>query len=452
MKVGINDYRNKGNDNYNKFHFHRKDNMKSHNINYYLYISSSLPKSNKTVQKYINKKLNSINKNNNNLEKEAFTKQNNQKIFQKKKPITLYKRERYINNNQKLKQKFLKEKTINENINRTSISKDDNKSNFIKILNNNNINNYFNYNISEKRNQYSKKSNIINSGSTSAGMSISSNKNKIEENSKISNNIEYNSIGRSSNVIYDRNRVSHRFFLDEHNYCRPKINNSNYETGSDDNFNENIIFLKCDNYSSLTFGNSFSYSNSHRTKSTKRQNNIDENKTNNLTFYCKSNNKNKFYLNKLKEENEALKKELQQSNDQIILLKYQIKELKEVNLKKNSRNSMFPTNLWNKKNIKYEILENRNYNDIKNTKEFSLDLGNIEKTKFNKDFLNKINNTINESDLLGEKRKIINVKKNMNLKKKNHKKSQDIPNDYSSFCFLDKPCEKITECISNLKI
>ena len=283
-------------------------------------------------------------------------------------------------------------------------------------------------------------------------MSISSNKNKIEENSKISNNIEYNSIGRSSNVIYDRNRVSHRFFLDEHNYCRPKINNSNYEAGSDDNFNENIIFLKCDNYSSLTFGNSFSYSNSHRTKSTKKQNNIDENKTNNLTFYCKSNNKNKFYLNKLKEENEALKKELQQSNDQIILLKYQIKELKEVNLKKNSRNSMFPTNLWNKKNIKYEILENRNYNDIKNTKEFSLDLGNIEKTKFNKDFLNKINNTINESDLLGEKRKIINVKKNMNLKKKNHKKSQDIPNDYSSFCFLDKPCEKITECISNLKI
>ena len=95
-------------------------------------------------------------------------------------------------------------------------------------------------------------------------------------------------------------------------------------------------------------------------------------------------------------------------------------------------------------------MENKNnHKDIKNIKEFSLDLNINDKAKFKKDFFDKITNkTLNESNIY-DNRKVINVKKNLNLKKKMHKKIRE---EYNSFCLLDKPCEKITECISNLKI
>ena len=157
MKERINDYRNKGNYNYNQFNFHRKDNLNNHNINYDLFISSSLLKTNKTLKNYINQKLNSINKNKKYLEKEIFKKQSIPKIYHKKTPDIYYKRERYSNNNKSLKERFLKQKSIKKKIFRTSISKDENKFNFLKNLKNNNINTYFNYNISAKRIKNTKK-------------------------------------------------------------------------------------------------------------------------------------------------------------------------------------------------------------------------------------------------------------------------------------------------------
>ena len=445
-----------------KPNFHKKNNIYNNNNDFNLFKYSLLPKTNRTVQKYVNEKLNSINKNNKNLEKPKFI----QKI--KPNPNIIYKKVKnnYSLNhrkNQKSKDINIKQKLINEKINiQKSNSNNTNNYNYDTNIKNKENNKSFMYNISEKRKQNEKKAKlIINSGSTSAGQSISSK--KIDENAKFTYfeynndnyNIGYQSIKNKNNInnnkTYDKDSTNKKFIFEEPNYLRHSINNFNYETGSDDNINENTIFLKYDNYSSLTFGNSFSYSNSHRSKSTKRNNNINNNdentNNNNLTIFGQYNNINKNYINKLKEENEALKKELKYSNDQISLLKYQIKELKEVNIKKSSRNSFLKANIWNKKYIKYEIFEN----EIKNTKEFSLDLDNNEKIKFKKNFLSEINNNTINGNINNSyaERKIINVKKNLNLKKKFHKKSKD---DFHSLSFLDKPCENINECISNLKI
>ena len=104
----------------------------------------------------------------------------------------------------------------------------------------------------------------------------------------------------------------------------------------EEDLNENKIVLKCENNSLLTFGNSVSYSNSQKSKSTKKyfnndkKNNNDKNiiihndNTKNSSFtllnHCNINNN---YLNKLKEENETMRKELKESNDQITFLMYQ---------------------------------------------------------------------------------------------------------------------------------
>lgn len=454
MKTNFNDYHNRAIIINNRDIISKKSHILNNNMNNDIYISSSLPKINKTLQKYINQKLTSI-KNNKKFEK----------LNNSQKPNIIYKKIKFSpkqNNIQKSKEKNIKQIKIFQKIyNKKNISKNDN-SNFnstkYNIIKENDK--YSNVNISEKRRQNSKQSKVISSGgSTSAGLSISSN--KMDENARYTfygyNNNDYKSgyqsIGKNNNdknITCDRNNKNNIFILDESNYFRHRINNFNYETGSDDNINENNMFLKFDNYSSLTFGNSFSNSNSKRSISTKRHCNYEENINNNLTFSHQTNIKNNNYINKLREENEALKKELKESSNEISLLKYQIKELREVNLKKNSRNMIYPSNIWNKRNIKYEILENKNnFKDIKNIKEFSLDLNIYDKAKFKKDFFDKITNkTLNESNIYNN-RKVINVKKNLNLKKKIHKK---ISEEYNSFCLLDKPCEKITECISNLKI
>ena len=454
MKTNFNDYHNRAIIINNRDIISKKSHILNNNMNNDIYISSSLPKINKTLQKYINQKLTSI-KNNKKFEK----------LNNSQKPNIIYKKIKFSpkhNNIQKSKEKNIKQIKIFQKIyNKKNISKNDN-SNFnstkYNIIKENDK--YSNVNISEKRRQNSKQSKVISSGgSTSAGLSISSN--KMDENARYTfyayNNNDYksgyHSIGKNNNdinITCDRNNKNNIFILDESNYFRHRINNFNYETGSDDNINENNMFLKFDNYSSLTFGNSFSNSNSKRSISTKRHCNYEENINNNLTFSHQTNIKNNNYINKLREENEALKKELKESSNEISLLKYQIKELREVNLKKNSRNMIYTSNIWNKRNIKYEILENKNnFKDIKNIKEFSLDLNIYDKAKFKKDFFDKITNkTLNESNIYNN-RKVINVKKNLNLKKKIHKK---ISEEYNSFCLLDKPCEKITECISNLKI
>jgi hypothetical protein len=454
MKSNLNENPNRYKKNNKEIIFHKKAKISNKINNCNIYTSSSLPKMNKTLKKYINEKLNIKNKKFNNIYQE----QNPSRSNPKNKSLLIYKKENISLNqkvNPKSKDKNIKHKNIKEQVySKKNISKNNfnyshphphplpHPHNFNKNTENNKSFNCF-----LKRKQSKKQLKLINSVSTSAGMSSSSN--KIEENGRLTNhdyhsNFKNNNSIDKNNITYDKN-INKRIFLEESNYCKHKINNFNYETGSDDNLNENIIFLKYDNNSSLTFGNSFTYSNSQRSKSTKKNENVD-NISNKFPF------RNNNYLNKLKEENETLKKELKESNDQITFLKYKIKELKEdsYNIKKSSRNIMFPTNIWNKKFFKYELLENRNSNSIK---EFSLNSSTNAKIKFKKDFIEKLNHTINENNyncnLYKDNRKLINVKRNLNLKKKIIRNSED---DFSSFCLLDKPCEKITECISNLKI
>lgn len=432
MKTKLNDYSKKYKKNNKETISHKKTNNINKITNFNIYISSSLPKVNKTLKKYINEKLNVKKNKYNNLYQE----QNPHKSNSKNSTLLIYNRENMSLNQykiQKSKDKNTKQNSINEQI--YSKKKFINlKYNYIHKSNYSTENNKT-INFLLKRKQSKKQLKIINSVSTSTRMSSSSN--KVEENGKfLCHNYYNNNKKDKSNITYDRNNNKNSF-LDESNYCKHKINNFNYETGSDDNLNENIIFLKNDNSSSLTFRNSFTYSNSQRSKSTKKSE-INDKVNNNLTFYYKNN-----YVNKLKEENETLKKELKESNDQITLLKYKIKELKEVNSKIHSRNKKFAANIWSKKLIKYELIEN------KSIKEFSLDNEAKEKIKCKKEFIETLNHTINENNFSKDNKKYINVKRNLNLKKKI---KRDSNNDFSSICLLDKPCENISECISNLKL
>ena len=443
MKSNFNDYTKRYSKKNKEVIFQRKINFSSKINNFNTYMSSSIPKTNKTLKKYINSKLNVMKKKSNNL-----FQQQNSKSISNVKTILIYKNENNFFNSKKNlipKDTLLKHKNINGQIySKKSISK--NKYNYVKNLNTS-TDNSKSFTCLLKRKQSKKQLKLINSVSTSAGMSSASN--KIDDNGRFTyqdyhtNNNCINTAD-NTNITYDK-KNSKRYFLEESNQCKHKINNFNYETGSDDNLNDNIIFLKNDNNSSLTFGNSFTYSNSQRSKSTKKNENV-ENINNQLTL----NNNNNNYLTKLKEENETLKKELKESNEQISFLKYRIQKLKEdnsnENSKNNSRNIIFPPNIWNKRFIKYELLQKKN--NFKIIKEFSLDNGMSERTKFKKEFIQKLNHTINDNNLNSDNRKKINVKRNLNLKKKIIKKHE---NEFSSF-FLDKPCEKITECITNLKL
>ena len=428
------------------FYLNKRNFLRENNQNK-TYISSSIPKTNKTLKKYINEKLNSMKKIKNNPRK-SLIKNNDTKSNQKNKINIIYKKTSLSSNFvkfQKPKERNQKQKNIKENIyNKNIISKNSNLNQNYKTCNNFNKNSSFN--IITKRKEDRKKSNIIISTSTTGGLSISSDKisnsTKFDFDKNNSNNeshyIHKNIINNNTNDIINRN--DKRYFLEDRGYCKHKINNFNYETGSDDNPNDNIIFLKCDNYSSLTFGNSFSYSNSQR----KNKNNNDENiniNNKNLTCFVNTNNtKNNNDVNKLKEENEALKKELQESNDQINLLRNQIKELKgniKYNFRNSSRNITGALNLRDKQSFHNNLTLNINSNNI-NNKELLFN-GVKGKMKFKKDVFENINNIIIINNIYKNRKKIMNAKNNFNYVKKNYKKNQE---EYYS---LVKTCEQINE-------
>ena len=426
----------------------KKDNNSSQISHYNRYLSSSLPKENKTLKKYINERLNSITKIKNKFQN-SLIRQNPSKSNSKYKQNLIYKKSTLSSNlctnkksiNQNLKQKLMKDRIYNK---KTILTIKKSPTSYENINEN-----YKSANIKKDDN-----SKLINSISTSTGMNSTTNKFAECSNFRYYDSNNYNNSSIEKNkTIYDKYNNNKRFLLDESNYCKHKINNFNYETGSDDYINENIILLKCDNnYSSLSFGNSFSYSNSQRSKKY-NEDRINKNHKN-CTFYF-NNNKNSLYVNKLKEENEQLKKELKESNNQISLLKSHINKLEEINntnFKKSTKDMMiFPPNIWDKRHLKYETLDdnNFNYNKDNNIKECSMSLRINEKIKIKKDMLKKINNTFNEENFYKSRKKLINVKKNINLKMKVNKKPYE---EYYSLRSLDKPCEKITECITSLRI
>ena len=444
-------------------------------------ITSPIIKTNKTIQKYINEKLSSIKIINNSKNDKLSRIQNKPKISFKNHPNII--RNKFIisskpKQSQKKqieplkKNKKFKEKKYQSNKSKSK-SKDNptNISNYKSIEHSNKSVNIF---LSKKPIiKDSKESKCINSISTSSGLSfsskenrkcfpfssreISSNKNKKETNNfnKYDNN--NNSTNNTSSFKKNNNNINNeegKQTLEDTNRYRHNINNFNYESGSDDNMSDNKIYLKCDNYSLLTFGNSFSYSNSQRSKSTQKNGNgngnneefnyNDKNKTIN---YCKdliinynSNIKNNNYVNKLKEENETLKKELKESSEQISFLKYQIKELKQNNKKYAKNKKVCSPNIWKNKNIQMSIFEKETKNELINKENDFI--------KFNKDSLKDLNKIIGEKNYKNCKKKII-IKRKLNINGRENKK---IKNKNNSVCALERPGENIIQCISKLKI
>jgi hypothetical protein len=475
MKVNPNDYSTITKKDIKKNNIYKKSNNVSQNNKR---LSSPMLQSNKTIKIYINEKLNKITKtkstnitikNNNGKKEEYLMGKHTPKINFKNHPniiknkIVLSPKKKHSQKRIKVikKQKKDKEKKIENNLqkNRKQNCNSFNNINCNSIDHNNNS-----FNVFSQKKEDTKESKLINSISTSSGMSFYSNDNK--KNSSNNNNDDKNEAykdNNNDNIIQNKQYINdfelNKKSIEESSRIKPKINNFNYESGSEDNCSDNKVYIKCENYSLLTFGNSFSYSNSQRSKSTQKnwnneENNGDKNKTIN---FCKdlminnNNNKNNNYVNKLKEENETLKKELKESNEQINFLMYQIKELKQNKSfrdKKYRKNKKICSpNIWKNKNIKLSLMDKENKN-CKNDINYNCDYKESDKFMFNKDLLKDINKTI------CDKNSYKNCKKKIIIKRKlyHNKDNKKIRNKNNSVCALERPCKNISECISKLKI
>jgi hypothetical protein len=398
-----------------------------------LKISSSSLKPNKTIQKYINERLNSIKKSKNNY------KENNSIYDAIKSKIK-------INVKPNKNKLIISHKKKNNNKYIEVIKKKEKTDNFLidKVKDNSNVDNSLNksFNIIFKRKENSKESKLINSFSTSAGISFCSNENKKNMNyieNKINENNYYYNINKynvdsfsNKKCIYNYlNDYNIKKFLEESNCNQNNKKNINYENGNDDN--EYKIFFKFDDNSLLTFGNSFSYSNSQR-NILKNDDKISNKRSSCKDFLSSYNINNNIYVNKLKEENETLKKELKESNHQINILINQIKELKECKNDKNRKlkNKICSPNIWNNKNLRFSFFENKKEcNNIK--------IGLNEKKKFNKEILKDINNIINDKYYFKNGKKKILIKRKFLCEK-------------NSEIINGKYIDNINECISKLQI
>ena len=305
MKTYINDSPNENRRSHKENNIIKKGNISNKISKYNRYFSSSLPKENKTIKKYINEKLSSIRNNNINTQKTLI--ERNPKISNLKyKTNLIYKKinlasslnikKKYSNDN--IKPKYNLKGTI---YNKKNIST-------IKINNANDINNNFYYDNSKK----------INSITTSASARRNTFK-KVTDPSKfnncnyyrsIYNNKRLNSIERNK-TLFTRFNYNIRKILDENNISKNKINIYNYKIKNNDsnninennniyennNINENIILQQYDSQGSKKY----------------RDENINYN---NLSYciddYNHISNKTINYVNKLKEENDVLKKELKE--------------------------------------------------------------------------------------------------------------------------------------------
>ena len=246
---------------------------------------------------------------------------------------------------------------------------------------------------SELTNKFTKETKLVNSISTGLSNGALDREGECnnfldsdENNERIGvNNYNYNADSHS-------NKLETILFEEKTN----NINNFYYETlskeDSNENENENKIILKCDNYSLLTFGNSFSYSNSHKRQTNKKFFNKENNRNNNERIKLNLNKENDFnYINKLKEENEFLKKELKESTEQISYLIHKIKDLKN--------DSFPPIKKARKKSI------NRNT---------SIKVNRVNKEKYEEKIKNKLTrlNKLNKTNNKKNNDMIVNSKKN----------------------------------------
>ena len=338
----------------------------------------SLYRTNKTLQKYINEKLNSLNS----LPKE---KKKNEKIFKFKNRT----RNSSVNttisktNNNKNAKKFLNyKKGISLKIKNKKIQKGRNNqkgplllqkeyktnkiyssyNNLPNLLNNNKNNNIIKSPLQTKGKLIS---NFYQnySSSMSTGISLHNNNDFIKS---CSNFLENNSFKKYSSYDSENENLDKEFIPNinkikiDSNENRNNNTTNNYEIdSSEDNMIDNKIFFKGGGDGSrITFGNSFSYTNSKKSSSTRRlfKNNENENLEN-------LDNKDDENVILLKSQNESLKKELKESNKQITYLKNEIEKLIK---KKKIKNYIFSIQMEKgRKPMDYTKKYSKNHSGVK---------------------------------------------------------------------------------------
>lgn len=296
----------------------------------------SIFKTNRTLQKYIDQRLSSLNpttqpqkktieyKSYNNTRNNSFNlrKSNNNKITKKK-----------INNNNSIKSKESKLNLGRNNSKKQILSlkkQYKTKQNYSSFNNLPNIK-YKNYNTNKNlfKSPIQTKGKLIKnfcqnySSSVSTGISLKNNNeiykpctHFLDNNSFVKNENSENELEENQDfeIIPFNNK---EFQINSNEDRNNKSMNNNYEIDTiEDNMIDNkILFKGGENGSPITFGNSFSYTNSKKSSSTRR------------VLKNEDIEKDDESISILKSQNETLKKELKESNQQITFLKNEIEKL-----------------------------------------------------------------------------------------------------------------------------
>ena len=356
---------------------------------------SPMYKTNKTLLKYVNQKLSALqsfsqnaktvkNKNNkSNLQTRNssfnIVKSNNNKNSNKscKKNILIKNKKSKIKKGRNDKDMLLIKKEYNSNKIYSSFNYLPNLPN---ILNNNNNknSNMINYNNNSMKSPIQTKGKLITNfsqnytSSMSTGISLNNNNDLYKSCSNFLDNNSFHKYDSNDNENDNLNKgfipyLKNNFKMNS-NEDRNNNTTNNYEIDSDeDNMIDNKIYFKGGiNGSPITFGNSFSYTNSKRSSSTRRI--YKNNDNDNIDF---RDDDNSVFL--LKSQNETLKKELKESNEQITYLKNEIEKLIKKNKMKNYKwciqlnKHPKPTPTANiKKCSKNNSCLDNNYMDVKN--------------------------------------------------------------------------------------
>ena len=301
----------------------------------------SLFKTNKTLQKYIDQKLSSI-------KPISQTKKNdlkyiNKSHFQTRNNSSNAKK----NNNNKKSANKRYSKIQSNNTKDNKLNKGRNKKKQIVSLNKEykTNQNYSSFNnlpnlVNKQNNIYNKykspaqtKGKLIKhfyqnyNSSISTGISMKTNTNDVYK--SCSNFLDNNSLTKNDNSDNEMENqdfeiipfMNKDFKVNSNWDKNNKSTNNNYEIdSSEENIMDNkIILKKCENGSPITFGNSFSYTNSKKSSSTRRVLKNNDNEEADM-----KNDENIFLL---KSQNETLKKDLKETNEQITFLKGEIEKL-----------------------------------------------------------------------------------------------------------------------------
>ena len=197
-----------------------------------------------------------------------------------------------------------------------------------------------------------------------------------ENNERINiNNFNYNADSHT-------NKLETILFAEKIN----KINNFSYETISKDDSNDSDkkIILKCDNYSLLTFGNSFSYSNSQKRKTNKGFLNNENDKSNNKNNNKDINNKESIDIKNqpinlvLDKKNNDVNKAQNQEKHMVNVMRKSAKPNLNIKIKKKKKKKSMPNPNPNfKENEGSDITKEENENKIMSKRQSSRPFGDI---------------------------------------------------------------------------